>query len=611
MKVTRLTITNFRGIASATLFFDGHTLLIGMNNVGKSTVCEAIDLVLGPDRLSKYPPLDEFDFYNSTYLEADKITPRPLRIEVLLSNLSDELKNKCGSHLEFWHKAQQRLLQEGEADLIDTPAVEPCLRLESIGQYNLEEDEFEAATYYSHSPNEADGSLRIVSKNAKRMIGFLYLRTLRTGSRALSLERGSLLDIILRIGKIRTGLWEQTIERLRNLDPPIDQDATSLRPVLESIEKRLAQYIPTQGKESVAKLYVSQLTREHLRKTMAFFLSMAPDQEPVPFQEVGTGTLNTLVLALLSFIAEIKKDNVIFAMEEPEIALPPHTQRRIANYLLTKTTQCFVTSHSPYIIEQFEPKQIQILRRSDQAQMTTAAVILDGSIKPKTYRKHARRGLCEAMLGKAIIVAEGLTEQIALWAVAAKMETASEGNYPLDLSGVTIFSSDGDGSLAAFGSFFKNLGLTTYAFYDSKARPPEEIAKIQAAFTLANETAYTGTEVLLSTEVPINRQWELLDEIRSEGDQGDVQIPSQRPHDDTVRELSRQLLKGRKGDGTAGRLIERCEVDELPTSIVAFLSQIYAAFPKPVPIPLPETIGEVQAVVAGAIEADAAPEAQV
>ena len=53
-------------------------------------------------------------------------------------------------------------------------------------------------------------------------------------------------------------------------------------------------------------------------------------------------------------------------MEEPEIALLPRHAGRIANYLLTKTTQCFVTSHSPYVIELFEPTQIQILRRSDQ-----------------------------------------------------------------------------------------------------------------------------------------------------------------------------------------------------------------------------------------------------
>lgn len=48
----------------------------------------------------------------------------------------------------------------------------------------------------------------------KRLFGFLYLRALRTGSRALSLERGSLLDVLLRLQKVRTGLWEETIKVL-------------------------------------------------------------------------------------------------------------------------------------------------------------------------------------------------------------------------------------------------------------------------------------------------------------------------------------------------------------------------------------------------------------
>jgi putative ATP-dependent endonuclease of OLD family len=590
LKISRLSITNFRGVAEATLHFDGHTLLVGTNNVGKSTVCEALDLVLGPDRLSKFPPVEEFDFYNSVYLETDNKTPKALRIEVVLTSLSQEITNSSGSHIEFWHRTEKRLLAEGELAGVDASSVESCLRLETIGKYNLDEDEFEAHTFFSHSPDEPSGELRLVSKTIKRMIGFLYLRTLRTGSRALSLERGSLLDIILRLGKIRTGLWEESIKRLRHLEPPIDQDAAHLRPVLESIEKRLAQYIPTSNTQSATKLHVSQLTREHLRKTMAFFLSMSPDQKPVPFQEVGTGTLNTLVLALLSFIAELKQDNVIFAMEEPEIALPPHTQRRIIDYLLTKTQQCFVTSHSPYVIEKFEPSQIQILRRSDQARLTAAPVILDGAIKPKTYHKHARRGLCEAMLGKAVIVVEGLTEQIGIWAVAAKMEGQDSNFYPLDLSGVTIFSSDGDGALPAFGNFFKNIGLKTYAFYDHKPRTTEEAGKLRLAFDLPNETSYASAEALLVAEIPVARQWQLLEEMRNAGEQ--VGIPTQPPDDAAVRALCLAVLRGRKGDGTAGRLIEFCEKNELPASMVNFLRQIYTAFPKPVPIPLPSVLTE-------------------
>ncbi|MEN6351259.1 MAG: AAA family ATPase [Syntrophomonas sp.] len=596
MKIARLIITNFRGIRNATLYFEGHTLLVGMNNVGKSTICEALDLVLGPDRLSKFPPVEEFDFYNSKYLEDDRLTPIPLRVEIVITELSQDISNMCGSHLEFWHNEQRRTLTGGEVDLIDTPPVEPCLRLETIGRYDPEEDEFEAQTLYSHSPDELDGNLRPVSKAVKRSIGFMYLRALRTGSRALSLERGSLLDVILRLGNVRTGLWEQTIERLRLLDPPIDKDATKLRAVLDSIEKRLAQYIPTQGKNFATKLFISQLTREHLRKTMVFFLSMSSDQEPVPFQEVGTGTLNTLVLALLSFISEIKKENIIFAMEEPEIALPPHTQRRIADYLLTKTTQCFVTSHSPYVTEMFDPEQIQILKRSEQAELVGVPVSLAGSIKPKTYRKHTRRGISEAMLGKGVIVTEGLTEQIALWAVAEKMEAANENNYPLDLSGITIFSSDGDGSLPSFGLFFKNLGLKTYAFYDKKQRKEGEMKLLEKAYDISNETTYYGAEDLLIEEVPIGRQWQLLEIVRDVEQAENVWVPQERPSNGEIKNLTRALLKSRKGDGTAGRLIELCSHGELPISISAFLLKIYADFPKPEPIFLPsEVTGEVEA----------------
>ena len=55
------------------------------------------------------------------------------------------------------------------------------------------------------------------------------------------------------------------------------------------------------------------------------------------------GTINTLVLSLLSMIANIK-ENVIFAMEEPEIALPPHIQKRVISSVIEKSKQALFTS---------------------------------------------------------------------------------------------------------------------------------------------------------------------------------------------------------------------------------------------------------------------------
>ena len=293
--------------------------MVGSNNVGKSTICDALDLVLGPDRLNRFPPIDEFDFYNAQYLaspaqEGAEPEEIPLRVEVILIELSAEIDAKCGGNTEFWHLEEQRLWAR-EVQAANPPHVVPCLRLETIGKYDLAEDEFEARTFFSHSPDAPEGTLTPVSKPIKRQFGFLYLRALRTGSRALSLERGSLLDIILRNKGVRTTLWEKTIERLRGLD--IEADAAEIAPVLRSVEKRLARYIALESPGNATKLHVSELTREHLRKTMSFFLSISADQGPVPFPHAGTGTVNTLVLALLSFIADLKPDTVIFAMEEP------------------------------------------------------------------------------------------------------------------------------------------------------------------------------------------------------------------------------------------------------------------------------------------------------
>jgi putative ATP-dependent endonuclease of the OLD family len=589
MKVVRLTITNFRGIKSAELLFDGHTLMVGSNNVGKSTLCEALDLVLGPDRLNRFPAVDEFDFYNAKYLEpaADEDsapTPIALRIEAVLVEPSAEVEAKCGGNVEFWHLIEKRLLGSGEVEAANPPDVVPCLRLETIGKYNLEEDEFEAKTYFSRSPDADFGELTPVPKSIKRLFGFLYLRALRTGSRALSLERGSLLDIILRTKGVRTSLWEKTIERLRGLD--IESDAAEIAPVLRSVEKRLARYIALESPGNATKLHVSELTREHLRKTMTFFLALSADQGHVPFPHAGTGTINTLVLALLSFIADLKPDTVIFAMEEPEIAVPPHTQRRIAEYLLTKTTQAFVTSHSPFVIERFEPSKTLLLARDGG--VVTARKVSDATgLKDNDYKRFSRSGLSECMLGKAAIVVEGVTEFHAMPVVARRMAESNPLLQQLDIAGVSFFDAHGESNLVKFGKFFKTLGLRTFGFYDldyKKTRKAEVSKALAENFEINVEHAYKGFEDLVVAEVPVNRLWLFLSALKASDESSNVAIPDVRPTDDAIKALAKEAFSGNKGAGWSARLFEECELHELPATVTGFLASVFALFPPPSPI---------------------------
>ena len=59
MRIAQLKIQNFRSIETANLILPKQVVFVGDNNSGKSTILEAIDLVLGPERTRRrpfYPP---------------------------------------------------------------------------------------------------------------------------------------------------------------------------------------------------------------------------------------------------------------------------------------------------------------------------------------------------------------------------------------------------------------------------------------------------------------------------------------------------------------------------------------------------------------------------
>lgn len=63
MRIANLRIENFRGVKSGFVQFGRHPVLVGDNNTGKTTLIEALALVLGRDRLVR--ELTEHDFFGS------------------------------------------------------------------------------------------------------------------------------------------------------------------------------------------------------------------------------------------------------------------------------------------------------------------------------------------------------------------------------------------------------------------------------------------------------------------------------------------------------------------------------------------------------------------
>jgi putative ATP-dependent endonuclease of OLD family len=283
MQISRLIVRNFRVIKAARIILPKHSVLIGDNNTGKTTLLEAIDLVLGPDRLNRFPPIDEHDFYQGQYIadtladdvrhgdeaaravEAEStdatdgkgqsddkpsaVSPK-VEIEVTIVDLTEEHKGRFGDYIEFWDKSTDKFYDEADPAGVDGDLITEALRVTFMGHYDPEEDDFEGKTWFARSLSESDRPDGF-SKKDKQICGFLYLRSLRTGSRAVSLERGSLLDIILRLKEVRPRMWEETISQLRALSIATDPKL-GISSVLQSINAALRKYVPKEMGDSTA-----------------------------------------------------------------------------------------------------------------------------------------------------------------------------------------------------------------------------------------------------------------------------------------------------------------------------------------------------------------------
>lgn len=584
MRIRRLTLKNFRSVANGEILFPEHTVVIGGNSVGKSTMCEALDLLLGPDRLSRSSPIDEHDFFERRYLD-ELGNPVHIELEVVLTDLTDDVLTKFRVNREYWNAETNSLLDEtASPEDIDSTSVVPALRIKFEGVYDIEEDEFSAETYFASPPSDDESRRPRVTRQVKRQFGFIYLRALRTGSRALSLERGSLLDIIVKLkDDDRSAMWEQTLQSMEDLDPAIDA-IPQLRAILDEVDTRVRRFVGLSNDDRTFRLYPSALTRESLRRSITLFGSSERSNTPVPYWRLGSGVINSMVFSLLTFIAELKS-NVIFAMEEPEIAIPPHTQRRIVQFLHKRMDQSILTTHSPFVLEQFQPESVVLLERASSGAVSGRNIEVTG-LKAKAYKGNLRSVLAEAMLGNGVLCVEGVSDSESLYSASVVLEEhREEGTYtPLDLSGVTVVQCEGDGGILRYGEFFAGLGLKTYAFYDKQNN--EDIStKIVEAFDAAWELEQTGIEFLLAEEVSIDAIGEFLQQAE---EWSDYPNNSKRPElfaydpdaeDAEVRRVCKQVLKARKGAGYAQRLIEVCDADDLPPIIVSALEQISEDLP--------------------------------
>ncbi len=213
MQIRRVRIERYRGIEELVLHPRSRTVLVGPNNAGKSTILEALDLLLHSGAGRPRPAPTEIDYF-------DRDTSRGFRIEAVLGALDDATLAEATDALEGWNAQTRDVTPEPDGD-----GIEPILRVEVTGTPDLE-------LIHAYAKPEVPG-MRF-GRPARSRIGWVFDGRSREPSRQLAFYQGGLLDQLFAgldlapaVQELRTALAGGA-DRL-NLNPVVASELRAIR----------------------------------------------------------------------------------------------------------------------------------------------------------------------------------------------------------------------------------------------------------------------------------------------------------------------------------------------------------------------------------------------
>jgi putative ATP-dependent endonuclease of OLD family len=275
-----------------------------------------------------------------------------------------------------------------------------------------------------------------------------------------------------------------------------------------------------------------------------------------------------LVLAMLSQIAK-DKQNVIFAMEEPETAIPPYAQKRIVHEIRKLASQTLFTSHSPYVLEEFTMDETVVLSRNANGVLSRSIIELPDSVKPKRYRQEFRTRFCEGLLARRILVTEGATEAGAFPVVCRRLAELDSAKYSsLEALGICVVDGGGEGSIPDMTKFYRSLGKTTLALCDKQSDENKDLIEIHVDSLFMHEEKGFENLVLKNTSnAALKRFAKLIDWPQH--------LAAKFPNpDDTVHAALGEYFSRSKGSWSIADFLAQCSEAEIPSWLRATNSML-------------------------------------
>jgi putative ATP-dependent endonuclease of the OLD family len=385
VKIRRIVIRRFRGLEAFELCPNATTLLIGPNNAGKSTVLEALDLLLHPGWGRPRPQPTELDYYRRN-------PDAGFEIEAVLGDLSAAFAAETHQYLEGWRAETKEVIADPDGD-----GAEPIVRVRVTGSSDFD-------LQHEFAKPEAEGSR--FGPAVRRQVGWLFDGRTRDPAWHMTFHQGGVLERLFSEADLLPGL-NHLREALGEGADRINADGAFLGGLKSLGEELVNLHLLDEGQ--LPGFELGSVSQRELLLTLRLALPVLPELM-IPLVRQGRGAQRLLLVAALLRLVNAENDLApIAAFEEPEEALEPMRQTQIAA-MITQVSdrggQVFVVSHSPEVVRAFSLDDLVLVADHPRGEPKPLSMALSEASK-QGYERRLDGPVVRALFARVPLLVEG------------------------------------------------------------------------------------------------------------------------------------------------------------------------------------------------------------
>lgn len=406
MKLTRIHIQNHARVADVAIEVRDHLVLVGANDVGKSSILRCIQLVLGASTAQLYSQITGDDFRHSD---------QEFVVEVKLEGFSDDERAAF-------------------PDEIDTRDGSLTLRLSATVDAN--------ETLNIERIAVGGGTRRQLSRPQLEAIGWRFLSA-TSQARELREDRRSVLRDHLdavELGAEKAD-FDDAVQRLAT----VLSESTVMEGVRADLAAQLTKALPSVIETKDLAFVPGASAEQDVLSDVRLQVQKDGELRDLTSQSDGMRALYAIALYDLT-----SSGANIVGVDEPEIHLHPTSQRSLARLLKASTNQKIIATHSPDIVGEFDPDSIVVIKSGGIVVQPQAGFLT--SDERLTVRWWVRDRL-EPLTARRVIAVEGIADRIIV------ERAADLTNRSLDRLGVSLIETNGAGDMGAINTLFGPAGF--------------------------------------------------------------------------------------------------------------------------------------------------------